>query len=37
MNTRVDAINWWALLTDQAFLTDPYPHLRALREQAPVD
>lgn len=28
--------DWWAMLTDRAFLENPYPQLRRLQEQGPV-
>ncbi len=28
--------DWWAMLTDRAFLENPYPQLRRLREQGPI-
>ncbi len=30
------AIDWWAMLTDPAYLRDPYPQLKRIRELAPV-
>lgn len=31
-----DEINWWGMLTDPAYLRDPYPDLARLRARAPV-
>lgn len=30
------SVDWWALLTDRAFLADPYPWLRQLQQRGPV-
>ncbi|GGD19211.1 hypothetical protein GCM10011335_22610 [Aureimonas glaciei] len=30
------AIDWWTLLTDPAYLADPHPHLKRIRDLAPV-
>lgn len=29
-------VDWWALLTDRAYLADPYPWLRQLQQRGPV-
>jgi cytochrome P450 len=30
------SVDWWALLTDRAYLADPYPWLRQLQQRGPV-
>ncbi|MBN3725613.1 cytochrome P450 [Burkholderia sp. Ac-20379] len=34
--TDASPFDWWGLLTDQAFLTNPYPYLETRREFGPV-
>jgi hypothetical protein len=29
-------VDWWTLLSDPQFLTNPYPDLKTIRELAPV-
>ncbi len=37
MNTATSAeIDWWTLLTDPDYLTNPHPHLKRIREMAPI-
>lgn len=36
MTTDGADLDWWALLSDPAFLENPYPELRRLRETGPV-
>lgn len=36
MTAPITGHDWWTMLTDRAFLENPYPQLRPLQEQGPI-